>query len=150
MTDTSLHFEIREVPDPEGGLRFELVVEGTRTARARASHDVLHDMHVMLGLRREEVANELREALRAVLTSQLEKVSVSEPTEDPDHPLKFRSRYTYRDFDDVSTGVVWYDVPAGTTGPELPAIVRNKMRHEVHRKLTRDGSEARALVDLHR
>lgn len=148
--DTNLHYEIREIPDPDGGLVFDLIVEGIRTARARASHAVLDDIRAVVGLERDDVAKELHDALRSVLTNQLEKVTVSEPTEDPNQPLKFRSRYTYKDLDEVSTGMVWYDVSAGITGPdELPAIIRNKLRHEVLRKLTRDGTEARALVDLH-
>ncbi|GAB4566965.1 MAG: hypothetical protein Tsb0020_19100 [Haliangiales bacterium] len=56
----------------------------------------------------------------------------------------------YRDRDHVDTGLVWYDVNTSDTGPdELPTIVRNKTRLEVHRKLTGNGSAARALVDIH-
>jgi hypothetical protein len=63
--------------------------------------------------------------------------------------LKFVSRYTYRDFDDISVGVVWYDVRTSTTGPDdLPAVVRNKMRFEVHSKLTDQSPNARGMVDL--
>ena len=59
------------------------------------------------------------------------------------------SRYVYRDFDTIYTGVVWYDVPTGTTGPEsLAAVVRNKMRTEVHRHLSEATPNARGIVDL--
>ena len=147
----NLPYEIREIADPEGGVSLELLVEGRGIARAGASADVLETMKSRLGIDHRGVVDDLRSALEDLLKNQLAKVSVSDPIEDPDMPLRFHARYTYRDHDDISTGVVWYDVNTSSTGPvELPAIVRNKMRLEVHRKLTSEGGAARALVDIHK
>jgi len=151
MNDASLSYEIRTASDPGGGLRLELWVEDKRVATATASRDVLEVVEHQLGLRRDDVAKALRDSLEALLRHQLEKVSVSEPREDAEQPLRFLSTYTYLDHDMISMGVVWYDVQASETGPdELPAVVRNKLRHEVHRQLTREGTHARAIVDLYR
>ncbi len=44
--------------------------------------------------------------------------------------------------------MVWYDVPSSTTGPDnLAAVVRNKMRSDVHRLLTEASPNARGIVD---
>jgi hypothetical protein len=151
VTGDSLGYEIREGADPDGGLLLELVVEGTTVARARASAGVLADMDTVLGLSREAVAQQLRQALLETLRSQGQFVEVADVVEDTHRPLRFTGRFTHRLRDDVATGLVWYDVNTSMTGPEdLPAVVRNKMRFEVHRKLTGDGSAARALVDLHK
>ncbi len=154
MSSTSavnLPYEIRE-QDPAGGaLRLELVVEGEVVATAGASADVLHSMDRVLGLDRQSVVSELRNALEDLLKDRLDKVTVSDPREDLTRPLRFHARYTYRDHTNVETGLVWYEVKTSATGPEgLSAIVRNKMRLEVHRKLTSDGGAARALLDMHR
>jgi hypothetical protein len=151
MANQALQYEIHDVPDPEGGLVIDLVAEGARLARAAASADILGDMQTMLGMDRASVAAELRAALLEYLKNQLATVTVSDPVEDPARKLRFKSRFTLRSGHQIHTGVVWYDVTESTTGPEsLPAVVRNKMRHEVHRKLTDPGSAARALVDLHK
>jgi len=145
-----LPFEIRESEDAFGGIQIELWIEDERLARATAPADKLDDMRVLLGLEREAVAEELRHALKDLLKGQLGKVSISDLARDPDKPLSYRARYTYRDHDEVETGVVSYDVDSAATGPEgLPATVRNKMRHVVHQELTGVGSAARALVDIH-
>lgn len=131
-------------------MRLELCVEGKPIASAGAGQDMLDAMEHQLGMNRQDVAAALHHALEDLLKNQLDKVSVSEPIEDSSTPLRFRARYTYRDRDHVDTGLVWYDVNTSDTGPdELPTIVRNKMRLEVHRKLTGNGSAARALVDIH-
>lgn len=149
-TAVSLPYEIRERADVEGGLWLELVVEGEVTGTARASADALESMRLQLGLDRHGVAGELSTALEKLLRNQLEKVTLSEPVEDPTRPLRFRASYAYRDHRNVEAGLVWYDVSSSETGPEeLSAIVRNKMRLEVHRKLTGSGGAARALVELH-
>jgi hypothetical protein len=151
MSDTSLPYEIRTAPDPGGGLRLELWVEDQRIATATATCDVLDVAQHQLGLQRDDLAKELRGSLEALLRHQLDKVTVSEPREDEEQPLRFIATYTYLDHDSVSMGIVWYDVQASETGPcELPAVVRNQLRHEVHRKLTREGTHARAIVDLYR
>jgi hypothetical protein len=151
MSEESLGYEIRESSDLDGSLQLELLVEGTRVAHATVHADVLADMWTVLGLTRDAVAQALREALLKSLRAQGQFVEVGDLKEDAHKPLRFTGRFTYRLRDQVSTGLVWYDVSSSTTGPEdLPAVVRNKMRFTVHRKLTGEGSAARALVDLHK
>lgn len=134
-----------------GGLVLELFVEGAHVARASASAPILADMHAVLGLSRDSVAQHLRQALLDALTSQGQFVEIADIIEDPAHALRFMGRYTHRFRDEVVTGLVWYDVKTSATGPDdVAAMVRNKMRFKVHRKLTEDGSAARALVDLHK
>lgn len=41
MANQPLQYEIREIPDPEGGIVLELWVEGSRLGRAAASADIL-------------------------------------------------------------------------------------------------------------
>jgi len=144
-------FEIREGTTPDGGVRLELSVEGSVVAHATANASVLDDMHSLLGSTRMSVIEHLRDALRDLMRSQWQLVEVDQIIEDPNQRLKFYGRFTHRLRDELSTGLVWYDVRSSMTGPEdVPAVVRNKMRAEVHRKLTEDGSAARALVDLHK
>lgn len=146
---SDLPYEIHDMADPDGGLVLELRAEGQRIATARARADVLADMLAMLGLGRDAVRTVLEESLVDQLKHQLAKVDVATPEPVAVGGLRFVSRYVYRDFDDISTGVVWYDVPSSTTGPEdLPAVVRNKMRFEVHRKLTEKSPNAHGLVEL--
>lgn len=150
MSDDSLLYEIRERPDPEGGLVLELIVEGERIATARASHEVLLQMQETLGMERAAVDAELRTALREHLKRPLQKVlALSIPREVPPQSLRFISEYTYRDLDVLHAGVIWYDVPANATGPEsVPEVVRNKMRSEVHKQLTAGTTKTRELIEL--
>ena len=149
MSNESLGYEIIESTTPDGGVVLTLVVEGSSVARATADATVISDMGTVLGIGREDVVTELRKALLGVLKTQGQFVEVSNLKEDPASKLRFSGRFIYRLGDDVSTGIVWYNVNDSTTGPEsVPAVVRNKMRHEVHRQLTDPGSTARALVDL--
>src|SRR5258708_37603601 len=128
---------VREVPDPDGGVALELWVEGSRLGRAAASADILADMRAMLHLDRNAVAAELRSALLEFLKNELDTVEISEPVEDPGKKLHFHSKFTLKTRDLIRPGVVWYDGTESTTRPEgLPAIARNKMRHEVHQKPT--------------
>lgn len=146
MSETALPYEVRAVPDSEA-LRLELWVENRRIATASAVVEVLDAMQRHLGLAREQVAQELRASLEALLKNQLDKVTISDLREEGS--LRYVARYTYRDFETVATGLVWYDVQTSETGPsEIPAVVRNKLRHEVHRRLTGEGTHARAIVDL--
>jgi len=144
-----LSYEIREIADPEGGLNLELHAEGERVAAARARADVLTDMERQVGVSREDVRGILESALVDQLKHKLAKVEVTPPRADSPGGLRFVSQYTYRNVDDISVGIVWYDVPTSMTGPEdLPAVVRNKMRLEVHSKLTDQSPNARGIVDL--
>jgi hypothetical protein len=146
---TEIQYDIREIPDPEGGLVLELWVEGARGSTARASADVLAQMAADFGTARDGMRAFLEETLVRNFKQQLGKVELSPPKAIPAGGLRFVSRYVYRDFDTIYTGVVWYDVPASTTGPEdLAAVVRNKMRTEVHRLLTEASPNARGIVDL--
>jgi hypothetical protein len=146
---TEIQYEIREIPDPQGGLVLELRVEGERLATARASADVLAQMAADFGTARDGMHTFLEETLVRSLKQQLGKVEVSKPKAIPAGGLRFVSRYVYRDLDTIHTGVVWYDVPLSTTRPEvLAAVVRNKMRSEVHRLLTEASPNARSIVDL--
>ena len=73
MNETTLPYEIREVPDPEGGLRLELHVEGKRIATASAAADILDAVAHQLGLTRQGVADDLRTSLFDLLKNQMEK-----------------------------------------------------------------------------
>ncbi len=149
MPQQDVQYEIRDIADPQGGLILELHAEGQRVACARARADVLEDMERHLDLKRDAVRGLLEAALVDHLKHHLAKVEVTPPQAEPPGSLRFISRYTYRDFDDVSVGVVWYDVSTSTTGPDdLPAVVRNKMRFEVHSKLTDQSPNARGMLDL--
>jgi hypothetical protein len=124
----------------------ELVVEGSILAHATASLTVLDDLRTELGCERDAVIAELRKSLRDVFKTQKQFVEISDMKEGP--PLRFAARFTYRLKDEISTGTVWYDVNSSTTGPdELSPVVRNEMRFEVLRRLTSEGTIARALVD---
>ena len=144
-----LEFEITPVDAEDGGLRFELRVGGRPIAIARAAADDIDAMHAALGMHRDEVAASLRGALDDHLRHRLGAVTVDVPRAEPPGSLRFVSRFVLREGDSISTGLVWYDVERSETGPEaLPAVVRNRMRYEVHRALTDEGSHARALVEL--
>ena len=146
---SELSYEIRHIADPDGGLILELNAEGQRIATARARADVLTEMGTTLGLNPDAVRMLLEKALIDQLKHQLAKVDIAPPKPSTAGGLRFVSRYVYRDFDDISTGVVWYDVASSTTEPgNLPAVVRNKMRFEVHRKLTEKSPNALGLVEL--
>jgi hypothetical protein len=138
---------IVDVSDGSGGICLELRAEGETVATARAEPDTLDAMHEALGVTEEEIRTLLRERLAEYLRDGLERVTVSNLAffEDEDQRLKFLADYTYRHFDTVRTGLVWYDVTSGETGPDdLPTVVRNKMRAYVHDELSeriREGDE---------
>jgi hypothetical protein len=149
MAQQELHYVIRDIAEPSGGIRLELWVEQQRVATASVPSDRLSDMGTVLGMDRDAVRAQLERALLAQLRHQLAKVEVDSPRADPPGGLRFVSRYIYRDFDDITAGVVWYDVPSSTTGPDdLPAVIRNKMRFEVHRQLTTRSPNTHELVEL--
>jgi hypothetical protein len=144
----NLAIEIVEGFATEGGLLQEAMVAGRRVATGRASAEILSDMWRVLGMSRDQVAAEHREALTAYVKGHLADVSIAQLTEDPQRPLRFTGRYTARQFDEISTGTAWYDVGTSATGPEgVPPMVRNRLRHEVHHLLTSKFSAARELLD---
>lgn len=127
----------------------ELIVEGSVVARATVSGPIFAAIFASLGFDRAQVIAGVRGTLSQVLRTQGQFVNISDIAENPNRPLYFNGRYNYRLGEEVSTGLVWYNVTASETGPEnVPAVVRNKMRTEVHRRLTTAGSVARSLVDL--
>lgn len=146
----SLGYELSESTTPDGGVVVELFVEGNLFARASASPTVLADMQCALGVDRGTVVADLREHLLNALKSHAQMVSIKGIVEDPKKRLRYEGRFSLQLGKEITPGHVWYDVTESTTGPaSVPAVVRNKMRHEVHRRLTSPGSSARALVDLH-
>lgn len=149
--NTAVAYEIRELASETGGVRLALLVEGAVVATASASGEILHDMQAMLGLTRDAVVTNLRDALLDVLRTQDQLVQIDSIVEEQGRALRFIGRYTHRLRNELQAGIVWYDVNTSMTGPEdVPAVVRNKMRFEVHRRLTGDSGAARALVDLHK
>ncbi len=149
VSQQDLHYEIRDVADPEGGLVLELWADGRRIATARTHADVLVQMEEQLGVDPSSIRATLEGALVGQLKHQLPKVEIDQLKPVVPGELRFVARYTYRDFDDIETGLVWYDVPRGATSPDaLPAVVRNQMRFEVHRALTDQSPKARGIVDL--
>jgi hypothetical protein len=146
--ENAIGYEIRDASN-EDGLRFELLIEGMRVATAAASAAMVHDLQTDLGFSRDQVIAQLKTSLKDALRSQQQSVEITDIREREGEELRFVGRFRHRLAGEIASGVVWYDVPASETGPDnLPAVVRNKMRFEVHRMLTSEGSVARALVDL--
>ncbi len=146
--ENAIGYEIRDASNDDG-LQFELLVEGTRVATASASAAIVHDLQSDLGFSRDQVIEQLKKSLKDALRSQQQSVEITDIQERKGEELRFVGRFTHRLAGKIASGVVWYDVPASETGPDnLPAVVRNKMRFEVHRLLTSEGSVARALVDM--
>ncbi|MGH7438192.1 MAG: hypothetical protein ACRENE_21110 [Polyangiaceae bacterium] len=130
----------------DGDLVLALMVEGQRTATATASADVLEQMEHQLGTTPAEVGQDLRGALERLHANALDKVEISRLREEPGGSRRFIASFVYRDFRDVVEGVVWYSMPDGRTGPDaVPALVRNKLRYEVHTRLV---GESKAASDL--
>lgn len=146
MANISYQIEEKEVED---GVRLELSIEGKTIATASASHTILHDLFTIMGKDRQTVIQDLTNSLIQLLESNLSKVSISDIKEDSNNHGKFFAVYTFQKEASISRGVVWYDLKKSETGPEnLSVIVRNRMRHEVHKYLTSPGTAARDLIDL--
>lgn len=145
----ALLYEVRESAGPEGGLLLGLHAEGQRIAIAEARADLCAD-NEPLGWKAADARAQLEEALVDYLESQHAKVDLAPPVRSTADGGRFVSRYLYRDAHDISVGLVWYDVSSSATGPDhLPTIVRNKMRFEVHRKLTEKRPSAlRVLLQI--
>lgn len=119
---------------------------GEQIATARASEDVLKDMEQCLGISREDVKKELERALEMYGEGNLPKVQIARLKEEPAGSGHYIAEFRYKDFGEVTTGSVFYDVPKGTTGPdEVPALVRNKLRYDVHAVLVRGNVAAEAI-----
>jgi len=142
----ALLYDVRESDGPEGGLLLGLHAEGKRIATARARAEPWSGDE-RLGWKAADVRALLEEALVGYLMSQYAKVDLAPPVRSPADGRRFVSRYVYRDADDISVGLVWYDASSSATGPDdLPTIVRSKMRFEVHRKLTEKRPSALGVL----
>jgi hypothetical protein len=140
--------EVRKTSLADGGVELELLVDGKVVARASATRTALDNMRDTLGVEEKSILESLRDALLATLTLPGQFVEISDIKEEPGRPLRFNGRFTHRVRDRVSSGVVSYDVNTSATEPrDLPAVILNKMRTEVHHRLTSEGSTARRLVD---
>lgn len=132
-------------------LVLSLFVEDSRVATARADADVLDQMHGQLGRSRADVEADLRSALESLHANQLEKVTLANLREAPPGSLRFVASYIYRDFREVTEGVVTYDVSTSATGPDnVPALVRNKLRYAVHERLVKGNPNAEELLKVFR
>ncbi|AUX28649.1 MULTISPECIES: hypothetical protein [Sorangium] len=137
-----------EIVDESSGddLRLVLRVEGEAAATASASSDAVTQMRDQLGMTREDVLAELRNALESLHRNQLDKVTIQRLREQTEGSRYFIASYISRDFNKVTEGIIWYDLPNGTTGPsDVPALVRNKLRYDVHGHLTAGNASAEAL-----
>lgn len=144
-------YEIRETRTVDGGVVLTLEVEDSVVVRASVERDVLSKIQKRFGLDEEAVIADLRQSLLRALKTQGQFVTLSALQDDETQRLKFHARFTYRLRDEISTGVVWYDVITSTTGPEgTPAVVCNQLRFEVHRKLTSEDSIARQILERRR
>lgn len=152
MKPTVLSISINEVPTTDGSIRAEATMGGRRIIAAAAGPEVLNQMTQQMGMDRESIVAKLQTALTDFISNHLETVTISPPIESPEGSLYFTSFYTLylRSNDEIQSGIVWYDLPKSMTGPEdLPAIVKNKIRSEVHKSLTAPDSPARKLVEFH-
>lgn len=131
----------------DGDVVLALLTEGRRVATARASRDVLAQMEGQLSVERAEVERDLRAALESLHANELAKVTISRLREDAAGSRRFVASFVYRDFRNVAEGVVWYSMRDGRTGPDdTPALVRNKLRYEVHTKLVGENQAATELL----
>lgn len=127
-------------------LRLVLLIEGKAAATAAATSDVVVQMQGLFGVAREAVLAELGAALERIYRNELDKVTIQRLRERAEGSRYFVASYIFRDFKNISEGIIWYDLPNGTTGPDnVPALVRNKLRYEVHSLLTSGNAGAEAL-----
>lgn len=148
---SEVEYQIQDISRNDEGLTLALVVEGERLGTAHVNAHVLADMDVQLQMSRDNVRAVLQDALVRSLKGQLAKVEVTPPIAMPKDGLRYVSRYVYRDFTTIHAGVVWYDVPSSVTGPDgLAAVVRNKMRFEVHRLLAASSPNTLDILNLSR
>jgi hypothetical protein len=134
-------FELREVVDAEG-ITVELLVEGERLFSGRVRNVDLAEMFRMLRLAREDVVAQLGHELIARFEQERARVNLSPPVPassaggegDGDRLV---SRYVTDSGAGLEAGIAWYDISSHSVGPDhVPALVRSRMRDDVHRKLT--------------
>ncbi len=147
-------FQLREVVDAEG-ITVELLVEGERLFSGRVRHVDLAEMFRMLRLTREDVVAQLGRELVARFEQERARINLSPPVlastaggeGDGDRLV---SRYVTDGGAGVEAGIAWYDISSRSVGPDhVPALVRSRMRDDVHRKLTQTRpSVLRVLLDV--
>ncbi len=140
--------DVYEIVDESKGddLRLVLRVKGEAAATASALSDVVTQMQAQLGMTREEILADLGRALESLHRNELDKVTVQRLQERTAGSRYYVASYISRDFKNITEGIIWYDLPNGTTGPkDVPALVRNKLRYEVHGLLTAGNASAEAL-----
>lgn len=130
-------FELREVVEAEG-ITVELVVEGERLFLGHVRHVDLAEMSRMLRLAREEVVAQLGRELVTRFEQARARVVLSPPVPAGDGDGdRLVSRYVTDAGASVEAGIAWYDTASRSVGPaHVPALVRSRMRDDVHRKLT--------------
>jgi hypothetical protein len=145
--------ELREVADAEG-ITLELLVEGERLFSGRIRQDDLAEMFRMLRLAREDVVADLGRELLARFEQERARVKLSPPAPassagDEGDGDRLVSRYVTDGGAGVESGIAWYDISSHSVGPDhVPALVRSRMRDDVHRKLTETRpSVLRVLLD---
>lgn len=129
------HAEIRELSGALEGMQYGLFIDNERRATAGIDGEALSELVRLVDTTREEIAEDLKKALRDLFRNELDKVQIKKLTRN--RGLNFVAEYIYRALDEVQVGLVEYNVASGVTGPDsVPTIVRNKMRSKVHAQLT--------------
>ena len=122
---------------------------GEVQAKATASAAALKEAQAVFGKSRQQVERALRDALADLDAGRLKKVVLNDLKEEPTEPLHFVAWYIYRDYKDISFGVVHYDLRRSTTGPDdVPTSVRNRLRFDTHKMLVSGNEEADRLLGV--
>ena len=147
---------VRQLDDPEGGVRLELHAEGQRVASAGADADAVSDMDSLLGVDRRGLRSLLESALveRFELEQGMVDLGVPRVVAQTDaassDDRRLVSQYVRRGPESIAVGVVWYDPSSDTTGPDsVHAAVRSKMRTAARRQLAeKPRSAVQVVVEL--
>lgn len=133
----------------DGSIYLVLTINGRTVEEVRASADIVEDIRRVLGIKREQLVDDMSKEMISFIQQERGVVALSLPQEDPHHPLRFTARYIYNAQAEEQVGLVWYDVTSSETGPDdVPFHIRNELRTLVHRQMTEPGSKARAIVDM--
>lgn len=146
-----MRFETKNLVDESdsAAVQFALVAQGRRLGVARAEAEAIKRMVAELEMSRTDVVDALKVALERLHGDELQKVSINRLREHPVDSGRYIASYVFRDFRDVSMGFVWYDVSQGVTGPDnVPALVRNKLRYDVHAQLVKGNAAAEEILKV--
>ena len=147
MSET-VEYQISRTQSKTKGIFLSLVVDDKEICTAKASEDVVYSMSKWFGLDPKNVELLLHDDLVAYLKHSLGKFKLSNPEEAAEYRLRFKSHYTYQENNNITIGMVWYDISKNELWPEdVPNIIQNSMRTKVIRLLTLDGGVARKLID---